>query len=41
VSHGITKEKEVPTKEINNAIKHRKMVEKDFDKHTAEFDTDG
>jgi phage-related protein len=36
ISHGIKKESEVPPKEIEMAIRRRKMFEKDPDKHSYE-----
>jgi hypothetical protein len=38
LSHGITKESNVPDEEIDRAIKNKELVEKDFEKHTAEFE---
>lgn len=37
ISHGLTKEKKVPSSEIDRAIKHKQLVEEDFEKHTEEF----
>jgi phage-related protein len=34
ISHGLTKEKEVPGREIEIAIRHRQLFEKDPAKHT-------
>jgi phage-related protein len=34
LSHGITKEREVPAKEIDRAIKRREQVKSDFEQHT-------
>ncbi len=34
VSHGITKEKRVPPKEIKKALERKRMVESAFDQHT-------
>jgi phage-related protein len=36
ISHGLTKEKEVPDKEIELAIRHRELFEKDPAKYTYE-----
>jgi len=38
VSHGITKEKEVPPEEIELAIKRRNLVMESPDKYTADFE---
>lgn len=37
VSHGFTKEKKVPPKEIDRAIKNRALVLKDLEAHTEEW----
>jgi len=37
ISHGITKEKDVPDKEIDLAAERKKLVEADRDKYTATF----
>ena len=34
LSHGITKEREVPTKEIDRAIQRREQVKSDFEQYT-------
>jgi hypothetical protein len=34
LSHGITKEREVPVKEIDRAIQRKTEVEADFQRHT-------
>jgi phage-related protein len=36
ISHGLTKEKQVPDKEIEVAIRHRRLFEKDPAKYTYE-----
>jgi phage-related protein len=36
ISHGLTKEKQVPGREIEVAIRHRKLFEKNPAKHTYE-----
>jgi phage-related protein len=36
ISHGLTKEKQVPDREIEVAIRHRKLFEKDPAKYTYE-----
>jgi len=33
LSHGITKEREVPSKEIERAIQRKEQVEADFKRH--------
>ena len=38
ISHGITKEGAVPDKEIERAIKNKGLIDKNFEKHTADFD---
>jgi hypothetical protein len=38
LSHGFTKEGEVPDAEIETALKRRKLVEKDRDKYTADWE---
>ena len=35
LSHGFTKEGEIPDKEINRAIKHNELVDSDLLKYTA------
>lgn len=38
VTHGFTKEKRVPPQEIARAKESRQLVERDFKKHTAEWE---
>ena len=35
LSHGITKEREVPDKEIENAVKHKRQVSQDFARYAV------
>jgi phage-related protein len=36
LSHGLTKERQVPEEEIDRAIERKKQVQSNFDKHTTE-----
>ncbi len=38
LSHGLTKENEIPDAEIEAAIAHKKLVERDPQSHIAEFE---
>ncbi|REJ74966.1 MAG: type II toxin-antitoxin system RelE/ParE family toxin [Planctomycetota bacterium] len=37
MSHGFTKEGDIPDSEIDRAVAHKRLVERDSDKHTAEW----
>ena len=39
LSHGLTKEKRIPVKEIDRAVRHWEMVNMDFLTHTISFNT--
>jgi hypothetical protein len=38
LSHGITKEGNVPVAEIETALKRKRLVERDLDRYTAEWE---
>jgi hypothetical protein len=38
LAHGITKEKKVPDAEIDRAVQRKKLVEKDRERYTAEWE---
>jgi phage-related protein len=38
LSHGFTKESEIPDTEINRAVKRKRLVESDPDRYTAEWE---
>ncbi|HEV3417397.1 MAG TPA: type II toxin-antitoxin system RelE/ParE family toxin [Pirellulales bacterium] len=38
LSHGIVKERKVPDAEIDLAVRRKRLVERDVDRHTADFE---